>query len=93
MVREWLRQHQEQTCMLGDVWSDATLLLEAGVPLKTVSERLGHSSTHITADIYGHVTEKMAREAVIALDWVFSNSPDKKIWRIFDGSKINGLPG
>lgn len=34
----------------------ATELLRRGVPLKTVSELLGHSSISITADTYGHVT-------------------------------------
>lgn len=37
--------------------SHATLLLERGVPLTTVSERLGHSSVSITGDIYAHVSE------------------------------------
>lgn len=35
--------------------SAASLMLMAGVPLLTVSRRLGHSSTTITGDIYGHV--------------------------------------
>jgi len=33
----------------------ATAALEAGAPLKVVSERLGHKSVGITADIYSHV--------------------------------------
>jgi integrase len=33
----------------------ATAALEAGASLKVVSERLGHSKTAITADIYSHV--------------------------------------
>lgn len=37
----------------------ATLLLEAGVDLFTVSRLLGHSSITITANYYGHVTSKM----------------------------------
>jgi len=41
----------------------ATLALQQGVPLKVVSERLGHSSIAITADTYQHVTEGMDREA------------------------------
>lgn len=44
--------------------SHATLLLESGVELKTVSERLGHSSLGITADIYIETTETMAKRAV-----------------------------
>ncbi|MED4292438.1 tyrosine-type recombinase/integrase [Priestia megaterium] len=37
----------------------ATLLLEAGVSLKEVQERLGHSSIKMTGDIYAHVTDEM----------------------------------
>ena len=41
----------------------ATLLLQANVPLKIVSERLGHSSIAMTADTYSHVTETMQQDA------------------------------
>ncbi len=41
----------------------ATLLLQANVPLKIVSERLGHSTIALTADTYSHVTETMQRQA------------------------------
>lgn len=37
----------------------ATLLLEAGVNPKVISERLGHSTIQITLDLYSHVTKKM----------------------------------
>ena len=37
----------------------ATIALEGGADLKTVSTNLGHASISITADVYGHVTEKM----------------------------------
>lgn len=36
----------------------ATLALQAGVPVKIVSERLGHSTTSITSDTYSHVTPR-----------------------------------
>ena len=42
----------------------ATLLLERGVPLTTVSERLGHSSVSVTGDIYSHRTEHAQAQAV-----------------------------
>lgn len=35
------------------------LLIEAGVPIKVISERLGHSDTSITLSIYTHVTANM----------------------------------
>lgn len=43
--------------------TSATLALSAGVPLKVVSERLGHASTAITADLYQHVIPGMQRSA------------------------------
>lgn len=46
----------------------ATWLLESGVDLKVVSERLGHDSLSTTADIYAHVTQRMHRDAVDKLD-------------------------
>jgi integrase len=46
----------------------ATLLLGAGVPLKVVSETLGHSSIAITADVYAHMTPELRREAADAMD-------------------------
>ncbi len=41
----------------------ATTGLEAGVPMKVMSERLGHSTYAITADIYSHVTAATDRAA------------------------------
>ena len=35
------------------------LLAEQGIPLETISKRLGHSDTKVTSKIYYHVTEKM----------------------------------
>ena len=35
------------------------LLIEAGVPVKVISERLGHSNINTTLSIYTHVTENM----------------------------------
>ena len=43
--------------------TSATLALAAGVPMKVVSDRLGHSTTTITADLYTHVTPTVARDA------------------------------
>ena len=48
--------------------SAASLMLSQGVPLKTVSETLGHASIAITADVYAHVTPDLRREAADALD-------------------------
>jgi len=42
----------------------ATMLIEQGLPIKAVSERLGHASTQITWDVYVNVTNKMETEVV-----------------------------
>ena len=54
----------------------ATWLLESGVDLKTVSQRLGHTSITITADTYGHVTDMMQRNAMEKFTNMMEN--DKK---------------
>jgi integrase len=41
----------------------ASLLLADGVDLATVSERLGHSSVRVTADIYSHAIRGRDQEA------------------------------
>ena len=48
----------------------ATIALGRGVPLKVVSDALGHSSINITADTYMHVTPGMSRAAADAMDAV-----------------------
>lgn len=44
--------------------SHASQLLKAGVPVKVVSERLGHATAGITLDVYSHVLPGMQAEAV-----------------------------
>ena len=41
----------------------ATLALEAGVPVKVISERLGHANVSTTLDKYSHLTVNFQREA------------------------------
>ena len=36
-----------------------SLLAEAGVPLETISRRLGHSGSKVTKDVYLHVTKRL----------------------------------
>jgi integrase len=47
--------------------SAATLLLLRGVPVKVVSEMLGHASVAITMDLYAHVLPDMQRDAAAAM--------------------------
>lgn len=37
----------------------ATLLLQEGIHIKVVAERLGHSNTRMTLDTYSHVQSNM----------------------------------
>jgi site-specific recombinase XerD len=54
--------------------SYASLMLESGVDLKTVSTALGHSSIHVTADTYAHVTPAMLQSAADRLDRIIGSS-------------------
>jgi integrase len=45
----------------------ATLALAAGVPMKVVSDTLGHATTAFTGDIYTSVIPEVAREAAEAV--------------------------
>jgi len=44
--------------------SAATAMLEAGIHLKAVSELLGHADIRVTADVYGHTSDEVARAAM-----------------------------
>jgi integrase len=48
----------------GQLFTASTLLLEAGVPMKVVQERLGHSTMMLTADTYSHVSASLQERAV-----------------------------
>jgi integrase len=53
----------------------ATLMLRAGVPIKTASARLGHSGITITGDLYQHVAADMDAEAAERAAAALSSSP------------------
>lgn len=62
--RRLVRRLDVPTIRLHDLrHSHATLLLAAGVPIKVVSERLGHATIALTLDTYAHVLPAMDREA------------------------------
>lgn len=52
--------------------TQATLALERGVPLKAISERLGHSNPSVTQGIYAHVTQHMQDQAAEAAEYILS---------------------
>jgi len=43
--------------------SAASMALVAGVPMKVVSENLGHSTLAVTANVYSHVTTELAKDS------------------------------
>jgi hypothetical protein len=47
--------------------SNGTILAAAGIPLKVIQERLGHSDPRTTLGFYGHATPPMGRDAARAL--------------------------
>jgi len=42
------------------------------VTLKTIQERLGHSSYRVTADLYAHIGEELRRDAAEKADEVLT---------------------
>lgn len=53
----------------------ASLLLKAGVPVKVVSERLGHATPSFTLDVYGWVLPGMQAEAAAVFSRLMSDDP------------------
>jgi integrase len=53
--------------------STATLLLSRGVPVKVVSEMLGHADVGITLSVYAHVLPDMQDEAARTIDSFFGS--------------------
>lgn len=52
----------------------ATILLLNDIPVKVVSERLGHASISITLDIYTHVLPNMQKEAAEKINGILSKA-------------------
>ena len=62
--RAALGEHGPPVIRLHDLRrTHATLLLAKGVPVKVVSERLGHSTATITLQVYAHVMPGNQRQA------------------------------
>ena len=65
--RQYLKDHSERVVGRAITphalrHTSASLLLAQGVPLETVSRRLGHANSNITKDIYIHITSKMKKK-------------------------------
>jgi integrase len=68
--------------------SYATAALAAGEPLKVVSERLGHASTSITANLYQHVLPSMEERTANTVASLILDNREKD-----DESAVNGTIG
>ncbi len=66
----WGTPHKKNTC--------ATLLLQAGVNPKIVSERLDHASITLTLDTYSHVLPDMQQTAADKLEGILFNGTENK---------------
>lgn len=67
--RKFLKRNGFKHIRLHDLrHTAATLLIEEGVDLKAVQERLGHTKYQTTADLYAHITKKVAQETASKLD-------------------------
>lgn len=58
--------------------TSATLLIAQNVDIKTVSNRLGHSETSTTMDIYAHALQKQDELAAESLGELFATIKQKK---------------
>ena len=57
----------------------ATMLIEAGIPVKAVSDRLGHGTIRTTLETYVHTTDSMKVEVVDKFESLGSLSADSTI--------------
>lgn len=68
---EWIRLHGLRHTM-------ASMALQSGTDIATVSHRLGHANTHVTARIYLHGSEETDRRAADLLDGTLSRKSGSK---------------
>ena len=69
LTRAWQRIRRQigVECRLHDLrHAHATTLIEAGVHIKAVQARLGHSSPSLTMAVYAHVSPQMDKDAAQA---------------------------
>ncbi|OCB09284.1 hypothetical protein A5717_26290 [Mycolicibacterium porcinum] len=54
----------------------ASWLLNRGVPISTVSRRLGHESIKVTVDVYGHISDESGQAAAAVFADMFRDADD-----------------
>ena len=52
----------------------ATLLLQAGVPVQVVAQRLGHAQISMTLELYAHALPDMQKDAAAKLGALLAGS-------------------
>jgi Phage integrase family len=57
----------------------ATLALHEGIDIQAVSERLNHSSTHVTCEIYTHVTAPTPTDAAERVAATIFRDPNQQL--------------
>lgn len=57
--------------------TSVTMLIERGVPMKAIQQRVRHKQSQTTSDIYSHVTKKLSRE--VADQFNDLNPKNKKV--------------
>ncbi len=77
MSHKWerfLKKHSLKKIRFHDLrHTCATMLIEANVPMKTVSTFMGHSNIQITLDTYAHCTKAMEQQAADTIDNILSH--------------------
>lgn len=69
----------------------ATMALENGMDVKTLSTTIGHVSSATTIDIYSHITDTMQRQAAAKIDRQIGGT-EAEIPRGEDKARIDTLP-
>ena len=66
--KKFLKRHNLPNVHIHDLrHANASLLINMGLPVKMISEHLGHSDTRTTENIYAHVfneSRRMASDAI-----------------------------
>ncbi len=69
----------------------ATMALENGMDVKTLSTTIGHVSSATTIDIYSHITDTMQRQAAAKIDRQIGGT-EAEIPRAEERSRVDTLP-
>ncbi len=52
--------------------TNASLMLNQGIPMKVASDRLGHTTIGITMDLYTHVGDELQQDAAEKMNEIFA---------------------